>query len=322
MFARYFWVFTLCLVAYAGLAVAQPKQAERAGAGNTSAASATSRMEITRENVVGFVGQQNTIISGRETTINTLRNTLTTRLGVLTQTLVTYNPNNTSTCSPNAGPHGCSCACPTGSKILWTGNEWRCYQAQLPQCPTGQQFDPATCRCKVACVPPPGGCPPGYHWDPVTCQCKCDAINCVCPPPRVKDQYGICRCGPGFNECRIPGVNGLQCVQCDAPYTMNPNTCQCEIDCGNNPGHPLCGGQGGGCSLSQASCGANLVFNPGTCTCDCLGGNCGGGGNTCPTSCPPGYTLAGCSCRPINNPNNCPPGQAPGPNGTCLPLCP
>lgn len=314
-------LFTLCIIAlsWAEVSVAQTQQPERVGAGNAPVASATSRMEVTRQNVIGFIGEQERILQSREVTVRETRNNLTTRLGQLAQTLVNYSGVTTGGCSPNAGPHGCSCACPVGSKIIWNGTAWSCYQPELPTCPAGQQFNAATCKCQAACVPPPNGCPPGYHWDPVLCQCKCDTEVCVCPPPRWKDQYGICRCPVGLNECRQPGMTTV-CVECTAG-TFNPNTCTCDVDCQQFPTHPNCGGSGG-CHIGPENCPAGYDFNAAACACECTGPNCQPENPVCPSWCPPGSTLVGCSCRPLNPPNPCPPGTGVGPNGSCVPLCP
>jgi len=316
---------TVLVVTAASLSMAQAPT-ERAASGNAPSLSTSARIDMTNESIRRFIATQQTLLSGTQTTVNTTNTTILNRLGAIRNTLIGVNMQ--SGCDPELGPHGCpNCACAgPNQKILWTGLRWQCFEST---CPVGQVYNPATCSCEGACVPPPNGCPVGYTWNAALCRCECDGGGCICPPPRVKDQYGVCNCPGGSHTCRAGG--SVICMDCPPGHDFNPDTCSCSpnceqapmapgcIDCTDpaNQVLPQCGGPEE-CQLTAANCPAGTTFHEEACVCSCDSGNCGHG--TSPVVCPPPLvTGPGGICR---LPNNCPPGTTPGPNGDCVPACP
>jgi hypothetical protein len=165
-------------LACSGMAFAQDKQ-ERAASGNTNSLGTTARIDAVQETVRRFISGQETTLHQTELTIDNQNAALLTRLGQMRNTLINFNQQ--GGCDPALGPHGCSCACAgANQKLLWTGNKWQCYTAQ-GQCPSGQTFNPQTCKCETttgSCTPqtPPQTCPAGQQWNQATCRC-CSSCN-------------------------------------------------------------------------------------------------------------------------------------------------
>lgn len=195
----------VCVLA-GNTAMAQQQQQERAASGQSNTLGSSSRIDATKVTVNKFISAQEANISGIELTVNQTHTTMVGRLGTIRNTLVNFNTT-PGGCDPRLGPQGCKCACGApDQKLLWdaSASKWQCYQVQNPQCASGMQFNPNTCKCEST-VCQPRSCPTGQTWDYANCKCKpCD---------------GTC---PG--ECPV-GMRPITWAQATACGLSNPCIC-------------------------------------------------------------------------------------------------
>lgn len=114
-------------------------------------------------------------------------------------------------------------------------------------CPSNQELNKLTCRCKC-----PNSCPSPKEPDPQTCACRCPEgtnTNCVapkefnwntctcecpnsCPPPKIQD-HSTCQCSCGISVCPSGTQLNQDLCQCLThcpllcPGIVNPFTCEC-----------------------------------------------------------------------------------------------
>lgn len=198
-----------------GSAMAQQQQ-ERAASGQSNTLGSSSRIDATKVTVNRFITTQEANISGLELIVNQTHTTLVGRLGEIRNTLVNFNTT-PGGCDPRLGPQGCKCACGApDQKLLWdaSASKWQCYQVQNPQCASGMQFNPNTCKCEST-VCQPRTCPTGQTWDYANCRCKpCDG---QCP--------GECPAGMKSVSVQVQTACGLAepCMCADYVQVPNPN---------------------------------------------------------------------------------------------------
>lgn len=216
-------------------------QQERAASGNNSTVSASSRVDAINKRLNIFINTQSANFTGQATNIIATNANFIGQIGLLTSTLA--NVGTTGACTPGTGMHGCKpqCACSVNGKILWNGSKWQCFQAQY-QCPQGQSYDSATCKCKTttgSCTPqtPPQTCEPGKVWDPRTCTCCSNCNTGECPTGMSPiDAATATACGLSrpciCNDYEVVTRNGITRAMIHPdlrPYVNLDNENGCEV---------------------------------------------------------------------------------------------
>lgn len=320
-------ITTVCL-GFADPALAQ----SNAGTGNQGTISNRPRIEIIEKDITKYHETKETFFHASAAALNQMASVINKGIKDLKEEIQKFtaraetDPYVASFADKRLQPgEQCFGGCPSGQKMHWDGNNWRCLEAVLPTCPSGQVFSATTCSCINPCPAvsltfPPANTPQSFTQAP-------DSTGACCFTGQINPGTGLCRTcpvnsswDPRNNRCLCSNgsvVNeGGSCPTCPSPQQPDTNgTCCNPNTMANGICPPACpAGQAYGANGICCAPGAMVPPNTGTCP---------------TTTCPQGTTQQGDRCRcpapsnaliwPHQSCPTCPAGQSFDDSGQCCP---
>lgn len=306
-----------------------------AGAGNQSTISNRPRIDIIEKDITVYKTEKLTFITANADLLEHMAETMLGQAKLLYLAIQGFtgaeenDPFVATFADKRSLQPGVQCfsGCAAGQKMHWDGNNWRCMDAVLPICPSGQVFSATTCSCINPCPSVTMTFPPN---GPQTFPQAPDSTGACCFPGQINPGTGLCRTCPDAafwdprdNMCRCqsngsPAPEGTVCSNCQQPNLEDPNGVCCSPSQMQPNGYcrPPCQTLNHQHDINGVCCAPSTMVPPniGVCPPD----------PHCPAGTIPVDDQCRCPSGQLIEPNGtcsaCPSGQLPDNNGACCPI--